>query len=193
MPHPVILVHGIDDTVARLHHLQKYLEAGGLAVHCFNLAPNHGEAPLAELAQQLAGYVQANFAVQDGIDLVGFSMGGLVSRFYIQRLGGIHRVRKFISIATPHRGTRTAYLRDNPGARNMRPGSVFLKDLNRDVAMLAGLSFTSIWTPLDLMILPTSSSRLPVGQSVRVWSWAHPLLVRNSRVLKLVLGILKSD
>jgi len=193
MPHPVILVHGIDDTVARLRHLRKYLEAGGLAVHCFNLVPNHGEAPLAELAQQLAGYVQANFAVQDGIDLVGFSMGGLVSRFYIQRLGGIHRVRKFVSIATPHRGTGTAYLRNNPGARNMRPGSAFLQDLNRDVAMLRSLSFTSIWTPLDLMIVPASSSCLPVGQSVRVWSWAHPFLVRDSRVLKLVLGILKSD
>jgi triacylglycerol lipase len=70
MAHPVILVHGVDDTVARLNHLEKYLESGGLAVHCFNLVPNHGEAPLAELAQQLASYVQTNFAAQEALDLM---------------------------------------------------------------------------------------------------------------------------
>jgi len=187
---PVVLVHGIDDTVARLRPLQKYLAAGGLPVHSFNLVPNHGEAELPALAQQLAAYVQASFAAEEVIDLVGFSMGGLVSRFYIQRLGGIHRVRKFISIGTPHRGTRTAYLRNNPGARDMRPRSAFLQNLNRDIAMLDTLSFTSIWTPLDLMILPANSSRAPVGRSIRVLSLAHPLLVRDRRVLKLVLRIL---
>jgi triacylglycerol lipase len=74
-------------------------------------------------------------------------MGGLVSRYYLQRLGGIHRVRKFVTIATPHRGTWTGFLRANPGARDMRPGSAFLRDLNRDVEMLDGISFTSIWSP----------------------------------------------
>lgn len=188
---PIVLVHGIDDTVARLRHLQGHLEKAGLAVHSFNLVPNHGEVELDELARQLAAYVQANFAAGESIDLVGFSMGGLVSRFYIQRLGGIHRVRKFISIGTPHYGTRTAYLRNNPGARNMRPRSPFLQDLNRDIAMLGAVPFTSIWTPFDLMILPPRSSRAPVGQSIRVLSLAHPLLVRDKQVLKLVLQILR--
>jgi triacylglycerol lipase len=188
--HPVLLVHGIDDTVARLRHLQTHLEDSGLSVHSFNLVPNDGETEIAELAQQLAAYIRANFTAGEGIDLVGFSMGGLVSRVYIQRLGGIHRVRKFISIGTPHRGTWTAYLRNNPGARDMRWGSAFLVDLNRDIAMLGALSFTSIWTPLDLMVLPANSSFVPVGRSVRVPSLAHPFLVRDRRVLKLVLRIL---
>jgi len=115
-----------------------------------------------------------------------------VSRYYIQRLGGIHRVGKFVTIGSPHRGTWTAFLRANPGVCDMRPGSSFLRDLNRDAEMLDRISFTSIWTPFDLMIVPASSSRLQVGSSISVRTLAHPLLVRDPQVLRLVLGILES-
>jgi triacylglycerol lipase len=186
----VLLVHGIYDTMAKFYRMKPYLERGGLSVHSFNLVPNDGKAPLSELAQQLDKHVRATFTAGQAIDLVGFSMGGLVSRYYIQRLGGIHRVRKFVTIGTPHRGTWTAFLRANAGARNMRPGSAFLEDLNRDIAMLEGLSFASIWTPLDLMIVPANSSQVPVGRSIQVKTPAHPLLIRDPRVLGLVLRLL---
>jgi triacylglycerol lipase len=173
--------------------MKAYLERGGLSVHGLNLVPNDGEAALAELAQQLGNHIQTTFMTGDAIDLIGFSMGGLVSRYYVQRLGGTHRVRKFVTIGTPHRGTWTAFLRANAGARNMRPGSTFLQDLNRDVEMLDGVSFASIWTPLDLMIVPANSSRVPVGRSIQVRTLAHPLLVRDPQVLHLVLSILTDD
>ena len=99
---PVLLVHGIDDTVALFHRMKPYLERGGLPVHALNLVPNNGNAGLIELARQLDAHVRTSFAADQGIDIVGFSMGGLVSRYYIQRLGGIHRVRKFVTIGTPH-------------------------------------------------------------------------------------------
>ena len=73
----------------------------------------------------------------------------------------------------------------------MRPGSRFLQDLNRDVEMLDRISFTSIWTPFDLMIVPANSSRISAGRSICVRTPAHPLLVRDSQVLRLVLGILR--
>jgi triacylglycerol lipase len=190
---PVLLVHGIDDTVALFRRMKPYLERGGLSVQALNLVPNNGKVGLIELARQLDQHVRANFTTDQAFDLVGFSMGGLVSRYYIQRLGGIHRVRKFVTIATPHRGTWTAFLRGNPGARDMRPGSRFLQDLNRDVEMLDGISFTSIWTPFDLMILPANSSRLPAGRFVTVRTLAHPLMVRDPQVLRLILGILSDD
>ncbi len=191
-PNPVLLVHGINDTVALFRRMKPYLERGGLPVHALNLVPNNGNAGLIELARQLEAHIAAQFAADQAIDIVGFSMGGLVSRYYIQRLGGIHRVRKFVTIGTPHRGTWTAFLRANPGVRDMRPGSSFLRDLNRDAEMLDGISFTSVWTPFDLMIVPAASSRLPAGRSVSVRTLAHPLLVRDPRVLRLVLGMLVS-
>src|SRR5580692_9380575 len=131
-PKPVLLVHGIDDTSALFSRLKPFLERAGLPVQALNLVPNNGNAGLIELARQLDSHVCENFAADQAIDIVGFSMGGLVSRYYIQRLGGIHRVRKFVTIGSPHRGTWAAFLRGNPGARDMRPGSGFLQDLNRD-------------------------------------------------------------
>jgi len=188
---PVILIHGIDDTVRLFRRMQPFLEQRGFSVHSFNLTPNDGKASLGALAGQVESYVRERLRTGEAFDIVGFSMGGLVGRYYVQRLGGMARVRRFITIAAPHRGTWTAYFRNNPGAREMRPGSPFLKDLERDADSLAGLSFTSIWTPLDLMIVPSTSSRLRVGRSIPVPSLAHPLMARNAKVLRLVESILR--
>jgi hypothetical protein len=43
------------------------------------------------------------------------------------------------------------------------------------------------------MIVPSTSSRVPVGRSIPVWTPAHPLLVRDPRVLRLVVEILKEQ
>jgi triacylglycerol lipase len=187
---PVLLVHGIDDTAALFNRMKPYLERDGLSVQAVNLVPNNGQVGLIELAHQLNAHLSANFAANQPIDIVGFSMGGLVSRYYLQRLGGIQRVRKFVTIGTPHRGTWTAFLRANAGARDMRPGSRFLEDLTREVELLDTVSFTSVWTPFDLMIVPANSSKVPAGRSISVNTLAHPLLVRDPQVLRIVLGIL---
>ena len=192
-PNPVLLIHGIGDTAAVFRRMQRYLEEHGLRVHSFDLVPNDGSSSLTLLAGQLDAYVRSTFADGETIDLVGFSMGGLISRWYLQRLGGMERVRRFVSIATPHQGTWMAYLRRNPGAREMRPGSAFLADLNRDIDSLGGASFTSIWTPLDLMIVPATSSRAPNARSVITWVAAHPLMTRDARVLREVLRTLTGE
>lgn len=191
--YPVILVHGINDTAAQFRSMKRYFEREKFAVYGLDLVPNDGKAGLADLAGQLALYIGANFALEQPVDIVGFSMGGLVARYYIQRLDGLRRVRKFVTLGTPHRGTLTAFLRGNPGARNMRPGSPFLNDLNSDVGMLETVFFTSIWTPLDLMIVPANRSRVSAGRSICVNTPAHPLLIRDRRVFRLVLGILSAD
>jgi triacylglycerol lipase len=189
----VVLLHGIDDTSDLFRHMSPRLRSVGLQTHAMNLVPRNGDAGLDHLAGQLAAWVEANLAAEQSIDLVGFSMGGLVARYYIQRLGGIGRVRRFITISSPHKGTWAAFLRGNRGARQMRPGSEFLEDLNRDAATLGQVEFTTIWTPFDLMIVPADSSRLEVGRSIRVNVAAHPLMVRAPRVLDLVHRLLTED
>lgn len=188
---PVVLVHGIHNTVATFSRMKSNLERHGFSVSCLNLVPNNGKTALPELARQLDLFLGESFPTLSKIDLVGFSMGGLVSRYYIQRLSGIHRVRKFITIGTPHRGTWTAFLRTHPGIRDMRPGSSFLNDLNQDAGVLKAVSFTSLWTPFDLMILPANSSVLGIGRSVRVTTLLHPLLVLDLKVLRIVQNILR--
>ncbi|WP_392531874.1 esterase/lipase family protein [Nostoc sp. C117] len=187
---PVLLLHGIDDTEAVFYKMRAYLIQQGLSVYALNLVPNNGDVGLDELAKQVAEYVTTNFASEQPLDLVGFSMGGIVSRYYLQRLGGINRVQRFITISSPHHGTVVAYGSRRPGCVQMRPDSIFLKDLNSDAVILGQLNFTSIWTPYDLMIVPANSSQMSVGQEAKVPVALHPWMLTDSRSLAVVAAAL---
>jgi triacylglycerol lipase len=182
---PTVLLHGIDDTSDLFSRLRPFLEKHGREVHAPDLVPNNGTAGLEALAQQIAAYIDETLPNRR-VDLVGFSMGGIVARYYVQRLGGLRRVNHLITVASPHRGTWTAYLRRNPGGRQMRPGSAFLRDLSQDLGNLKILSFTSIWSPFDLMIIPATSSVVREAQSITVPVVAHALMMRDRRVLAQV-------
>jgi triacylglycerol lipase len=183
---PVLLIHGINDTAAVFHKMAPYLAQQGWSVYDLSLTPNNGAMGLDSLAQQVADYVAKTFAPDQPFDLVGFSMGGIVSRYYVQRLGGINRVQRFITISAPNHGTWAGYFHNGIGCVQMRPDSAFLQDLNRDVAMLEQLNFTSIWTPFDLIILPPNSSEMPVGQNLQVPVLLHPWMITDAKGVKAV-------
>lgn len=187
---PILLIHGLTDTTLIFRQMSTYLSAQGWAVHSFDLKPNNGAMPLNKLAVQVADYVAKSFDPEQPLDIIGFSMGGIVARYYIQRLGGIKRVQRFISIAAPNNGTLTAYLSLRPGCMQMRPDSQFLQDLNQDSDMLANLNFTTIWTPLDLMIVPPSSSRMSIGKEVIVPARFHGWMMADARCHKAVVAAL---
>ncbi len=184
--HPVLLLHGIWDTGTIFRPMTRYLNSLGWETHDLNLTPNNGDACLASLAQQVADYADRTFAPGTPFDLLGFSMGGMIGRYYLQRLGGLDRVQRFLTLSSPHNGTWVAYGSLRLGCMQMRPNHPFLQDLNRDIKTLDRLNFTSIWTPLDAMIVPASSSQVPVGQDVKVWVPLHRDMVTHPQSLKAV-------
>ncbi len=188
---PVLLIHGIGDTQRVFDPMTTYLRDRGWPVHRLDLVPNKGELGLDQLALQLCDYVNAHLADRP-FDLLGFSMGGIVSRYYVQRLGGLLKVQRFITLSAPHNGTVMGYFRRRPGVMQMRPGSAFLRDLNSTLEDLEQVQFTSLWTPYDLMILPPHSSRLPVGTMGQIPALAHPLMLRDRRCLEAVAAALSS-
>ncbi|WP_341733671.1 alpha/beta fold hydrolase [Microcoleus sp. EPA2] len=189
---PVLLIHGIFRKSGIFNKMSGHLTKLGWSVYSLDLAPNWGNTTLEELAQQLADYIDTNFDPQQPLDLVGLSMGGLVGRYYLQRLGGINRVQRFIAISSPHSGTWTAYTLWGKGCVQMRPGSVFLEDLNRDANLLKKLNFTSIWTPWDFIIVPASSSQISAAKDVKLPVFAHAMMARNSRSLTAVTEALSA-
>ncbi|MDQ2096196.1 MAG: alpha/beta fold hydrolase [Tychonema bourrellyi B0820] len=189
---PVILIHGIWDTKTIFNKMSAHLTQLGWCVHSLNLTPNDGSIGLDSLAQQLADYISQTFDPKQAIDIVGYSMGGLVSRYYVQRLGGIDRVQRFITISSPHSGTLTAYSLPLPGYLDMRPNSGFLRDLHQDVTMLKRLNFTSIWTPFDVMILPSHSSKMSVGKEVKVNVLLHGQMVTDIQSINALVEELKA-
>ncbi|MEO1298303.1 MAG: triacylglycerol lipase [Cyanobacteria bacterium J06636_16] len=190
---PVLLIHGIGDTTRVFDRMVAYLrDRDWTDIHAINLVPNNGDVGLDQLAKQVKAYVDTHMTHAAKIDLLGFSMGGIVSRYYVQRLGGIQRVQRFITLSSPHNGTWTAYFRSGPGVQQMRPNSPFLNDLNQTMHELKQVDFSSLWTPCDLMILPASSSHLPVGQVQTFSVLLHPLMLVDRRSLAAVAEALQS-
>jgi triacylglycerol lipase len=187
---PILLVHGLMDTSHKMRKISRHLQDLGWQVFDIDLKANNGDTRLEILAGQVADLVDRTFAPEQQIDLLGFSMGGLVTRYYIQRLGGIDRVQRFITISAPHQGTFAAHFSLRPGCIQMRPNSDFIKDLRRDVDRLNYLNFTSLWTPFDLIILPPSSSQLGIGTERSFPVLAHPLMVADRRMLDAIVEAL---
>jgi triacylglycerol lipase len=184
---PVILVHGITDRNFVFREMAAYLAERGWLVHSLNLCPNNGQERLENLAYQVGNYIKQVFPPQQPIDLLGFSMGGLVTRYYLQKLGGCDRAQRYISISTPHHGTLMAYLLPYQGVQQMRPGSAFLRELNQSYQQeLAGVKCTNIWTPLDLMIIPARSSDLGLGKTFIVSVPLHAWMIKDRKVFNLV-------
>jgi triacylglycerol lipase len=181
-----LLVHGIYDSERCMRTMKRLLEARGWQVRSISLKPNNASVPFDVMARQLDDFASASFPAGEKFDLVGFSMGGLVSRYYIQKMGGYRRVRRFVTVSAPNHGTVWAWLSGRSGVKQMRPGSPMLRDLNGDLGTLAALDYTSIYTPFDLSIVPAGSSRMPVGRNVVVWIPLHPLMVLMPGPLRAV-------
>jgi triacylglycerol lipase len=189
---PIVLVPGYRDTATVFSTLTRYLSEAGFQVYPVSLKPSDGTVALDVLAEQLSDHVTGSVGVQGKFDLIGFSMGGVVSRYYLQRLGGIHRVQRFVTLGSPHRGTWVAFGSNRPGVRQMRPGSDFLEDLAQDEEVLDQLNFTSLWTPFDLSIIPAKNSVLPVGRDERLLLPHHRSLVTNPQSMRRIVQALRS-
>lgn len=188
---PVLLIHGIFRKQAVFDRMAVHLQQQGWDVYRFDLKPNNATKGLDELAHQIADYVETHFKLSQKINLVGLSMGGLVSRYYVQRLGGVKRVKRLITISSPHNGTWMAYLLPLKGCQQMRPNSVFLQDLNSDLEVLQEVQFASIWTPYDFVIVPGASSQVGVGQEIKLAVLSHFMMVRHAQSLETVTTLLK--
>jgi triacylglycerol lipase len=185
-PNPIVLAHGMWDTKAVFEKLKPFLESRGFQVYSLDMVPSNGEAPLDVLAGQLANFIDRTFDPGQRLDLLGFSMGGIVSRYYLQRLGGLDRTDRLVTVSSPHNGTTVAELGFLPGAKQMRVGSPFLQDLNRDIDRLGEIQFTSIWTPFDAIIVPAASSRVTVAANQTVLVPWHKLMVYDRRSLSAI-------
>jgi len=184
-----VLVHGFNDTSVKFKVMQAALESQGH--HCIvpSLKPKNGGKGLACLAKQLNRIICA--ALVDSstkICLVGFSMGGLVARYYLQELAGYRQVSQFFSISTPHHGSVLAYLSSNLGVKDMRPGSRFLQVLAQSETNLQGLKCYSYWTPFDLLILPATSSIWAMANNSKINVLCHPLMVKDRRIIADILA-----
>ena len=139
------------------------------------------------LAERLAGLIEARFDPATRLDLLGFSMGGVIGRTWLQLLGGHRRLRRFTCLGSPQQGTWTAQpwpRRLFPGLADLRCGSALLQELNSDLEGLRGVECHSFYSALDLAVLPGWRAVLPVGTARALPVATHPQLLRDPAALR---------
>lgn len=169
----VILLHGMLGQRHIYWNIFKHrLEQDGFRYHeCIIPYGMLGDMRLA--ADYLKQKVEATLRGDgtDKVDLVCHSAGGLVARYYMMYLGGAKKVGTIVTMGTPHQGTYFSYVLPVPLlpiARQTRPGSHFLDEINGPGAIPAGVRFVNIWSPLDGVVLPHHNSKLSGSTAVRV-------------------------
>lgn len=187
----IFLVHGFYNSGGFLRKLTAALADKGFECIVPNLKPRDCKYGIENWAHQLKAVIDAEIKNDEGFSVIGYSMGGLAVRYYLQELNN-HNVEKFIAISTPFKGTLTAYLYPGIGTRQQRPGSEFLKQLANHVNNLEGIKCYSFMTPFDLMIIPYTSSKWERAENKAIYSPFHQSMVFNKKLHNKIIHILSS-
>jgi triacylglycerol esterase/lipase EstA (alpha/beta hydrolase family) len=188
---PVIVVHGYlsnRGTVLGLARALDRADVGPVFVPSLPhvLAPIEAFAASLErvLAEVTTGTGQAKAI------LVCHSMGGLVARTLLACRGAAG-IAGLVTVGSPHHGSALAALAAGHNARQMRPGSAFLRGLEAGEGEAGpGIPALSVYTVHDNLVAPQDSSRLAWAQEAVVPGVGHLAMLDDPRVHAAVAAYL---
>lgn len=149
----VLLVHGYLRNRGLWWWLRRALLKRGAHVLTVNLEPPLAAIP--HFADQVHARLQAAELGDAQVVVVAHSMGGLVVRDYLRRHGAA-RVARVVTMGSPHRGTRLAFLGIEACARDMIPGSRLLTEL--EGAGPPPVAVQAIWSRADNFMAPLTTA-----------------------------------
>jgi triacylglycerol lipase len=195
------MVHGIGDNHSIFALLQRTLRRRGfqtVSSHDYSLLTGD----IRKAARQLGETVEALAAATgyERVHVVGHSLGGLIARYYVQRLGGDARVDTLVTLGTPHRGTVMARaLPRLPLVAQLAPGSDVIAEL-AEPAPGCRTRFLAIRSDLDHLVVPSRNAALEHPdldvRNVVVRGVGHMSLTRHGRIAQEIvttLGGLRPD
>lgn len=180
---PIVLLHGYFHNRSGFLVMKRALRRFGFA-HVDTMNYNVIGHDIPELAAQLASHVDRVLERTGAhrVHLVGHSLGGLVARYYVQSLGGDEKVHTCITLGSPHKGTHAAWIGRGRAARQLRPGSAFIRQLARGVKPVQ-TRFVCYYSNLDGLVLPPGNAKL-TEPKLR----AHNILVKDLGHLSLLIS-----
>jgi len=144
---PVILVHGWAGSGADMTAMRDAFAAAGYPAYTVDL-PGQNNIVNAGTIAAVVSSVRAQTGAAK-VNLVGHSMGGLSTRWYIKYLGGAETVRSYVSMGSPQYGYLPACLLGEQDGGQMCPFSGFLRDLNAGDDTPGALPYTTIRSTKD--------------------------------------------
>jgi pimeloyl-ACP methyl ester carboxylesterase len=157
---PVLLVHGMVDNRSIFTLLRRSLRRCGFGlVRTVNYSVFTSDVRTA--ATKLGRAVEELCAEtgHDQVHVVAHSLGGVVARYYVQRLGGDARVHTLVTLGAPHGGTAAARMLPLTLCRQLRPGSALLAEL-AEPAPGCRTRFLALWSDLDQLIYPKENAAI---------------------------------
>ena len=188
---PIILIHGLWNTSAIFNNLLKRLDYYDFEYYAPTLDHYFGRVSIIDLAESLDGLITKKYGNEREIDILGFSMGGIIARYWIKEFNGYLKTKRFISIGSPHRGTLTAQLVPKylfKGISEMKINSAFLRELSEYDFLLKKIDCVSFYTRWDFMVFPGWRANLPIGKKYNLNIYKHRNLVRNPIAINAIVN-----
>ena len=121
--------------------------------------------------------------------IVAHSMGGLVARAWWARWGRSGRVRRILTLGTPHHGTLTAQLGLGVNTRQMRPDSAWLSALHAAESRMPP-PLTCFFSHCDNIVFPASTACMPGADNRHLEAVAHVHMVEHPEVWREAMRLL---
>ena len=179
---PIILIHGLWNTADIFSSITSKLDEIGIEYFAPTLKHEYGMTSIVELTNLLNYLILEKYGNKTELDILGFSMGGIIARYWIKKLNGYKRTRRFITIGSPHNGTLASQLFPKypfKGISEMKINSLLLTELSRSDHLLSGINCISFFTYWDLMVFPGWRATLNSGEKISLKIYQHKNLVRN--------------
>lgn len=157
---PIIMVHGVIDNHSIFTVLRRGLSRRGFGrVISLNYSPLSDD--IRRVSRRLAMLVESvcRETGYERVHIVGHSMGGVIARHYVQVMGGDARVHTLVTLGSPHGGSAYAKVFPHSLAKQLRPNSEFVEELNRP-APGCRTRMIAIWSDLDQVIVPQRNARI---------------------------------
>jgi pimeloyl-ACP methyl ester carboxylesterase len=184
---PILLVHGIIDNHAIFTVLDRALRRRGfqtLATYDYGLFTQN----IPRAAQRLGEAIEQLSAATgyERIHVIGHSLGGLIARYFVQRLGGDSRVHTLVTLGTPHQGTQLAWAASLlPLVRQLTPGSPVIREL-AEPAPGCRTRFIAFFSDIDHLVVPGRNARIDHPdlnvQNIAALGVGHLSMPNNRRI-----------
>jgi len=170
--HGVVLVHGFVCNRGLWNPWMRKLRALEIPHIGVNLEPVFGS--IDDYAQIIdAAVSRMQVATGQPVVLVGHSMGGLAIRSWLRRFDSDVRVRRVVTIGSPHHGTWLARFGHTQNGKQMRQRSAWLTQLAAEEPAARYERFTCFYGHCDNIVFPASTAMLPGAENVHVPVTAH--------------------
>jgi triacylglycerol esterase/lipase EstA (alpha/beta hydrolase family) len=186
----VLLVHGYGCNRAMWLKFSEGLASNGYSSDAINLEPALGSI------DQYANIVEAgvtalmNRTGASQVVIVAHSMGGLAARAFMKTSSPLQnqRIKKVITLGTPHQGTVHALLGQGKNTQQMQPNSSWLEALAAAERPEDLRKFTCILTHQDNIVAPQANQTVPGAKEIQLSGIGHVALAYSPAVVQLVIN-----